>query len=452
MPLNLDSDGLRMLKYLLSVAPNVDPSTLKGFPTYSGVHAVLKLPLAGKTYGDSLDNQGMGNLAHWARDNGYPAITGFIISSETGRPGDGFFKFYGKDPIADLSWWLSEVMAAKTFAWPQLPVSARSVGEPQAPPTPIAPRQNARTVAELTSPDSRFFLKSEWGPISKIWPALSFSKRSVADFLNAEYDPARDFIVYAGTGNPERTKEAQFRKRLLSILIAEPGKTIPTEDLVPWKSWQDALAEHDKVWPHSFGVRSAWGIAGLPSAGDLTPHAYRSLGVRRNWGGVVEILGAERDALLPLAIEWVELPNRAVVEAASAGRDRLRDIKADPSLNAALTRMALLIQARIGGPRSVRREVPGRSLPLGTDLVPLLHKKWLEQGKRCALCDQPVRLDTEKKLLQCSPDRKDSKNPSYGDDNLQITHLACNFAKNDGTTEDFEEWLGIVSGESSSEA
>jgi len=109
--------------------------------------------------------------------------------------------------------------------------------------------------------------------------------------------------------------------------------------------------------------------------------------------------------------------------------------------------MALLIQARLGGPRSVRREVPGRTLPVGTDLVALLHKKWLEQNQRCALCDQLVRLDTEKKLLQCSPDRKDSKNPSYGDDNLQITHLACNLAKNDGTTEDFEEWLELVSGE-----
>jgi len=50
-----------------------------------------------------------------------------------------------------------------------------------------------------------------------------------------------------------------------------------------------------------------------------------------------------------------------------------------------------------------------------------------------------MRPDTTKKLLQVSPDRKDSKNPSYSDDNLQITHLACNLAKNDGSTEDFKE-------------
>ncbi len=56
-----------------------------------------------------------------------------------------------------------------------------------------------------------------------------------------------------------------------------------------------------------------------------------------------------------------------------------------------------------------------------------------------------MRLDTSKKLLQLSPDRIDSFNPSYGADNLQITHLACNLAKNDGSTEDFEEWLQLVS-------
>lgn len=447
MPFILSSDALRLLNYLKSVAPNVNPTALKGFPTYSEIHAVLRLTLEGINLGTSLDKQGMRELAHWTRDNGFPAITGFIISSETKRPGDGFFKFYGKDPDADLDWWLEEVKRAKEFQWPHVASCDAAPPQPQNQHNDL--RKNARTVAELAVPESRFFLKSEWGPLSDMWPALSFSKRSVADYLNAEYNPQRDYIVYAGTGNPERTKEAQYRKRLLSVLITEPGKIIPTEDLVPWESWQNALNEHDKIWPHSFGVKAAWSISGLPSANVLTPQAYRSLGVRRNWGGIVEILGSERDALLTLEIKWVELPNRDVVHAASSDRDQLRNIKADPSLNAALTRLAMLIQARLGGPRSVRRETPGRSLPVGTNLVTLLDRKWREQRGLCALCNQPVRLDTQKKLLQISPDRKDSKNPSYGDDNLQITHLACNLAKNDSTTEDFEEWLSIACGESS---
>jgi hypothetical protein len=50
-------------------------------------------------------------------------------------------------------------------------------------------------------------------------------------------------------------------------------------------------------------------------------------------------------------------------------------------------------------------------------------------------------------MLQCSPDRIDSNNPSYSGDNLQITHLACNLGKNDCTSEEFEEWLQLICGE-----
>jgi len=90
---------------------------------------------------------------------------------------------------------------------------------------------------------------------------------------------------------------------------------------------------------------------------------------------------------------------------------------------------------------------PGRHLPPGQDLITVLYDKLIEQNYLCALCGKLMRLDTQKKLLQISPDRKDSSSPSYGSDNLQITHLACNLAKNDCTTEDFEEWLQTISAE-----
>ena len=88
---------------------------------------------------------------------------------------------------------------------------------------------------------------------------------------------------------------------------------------------------------------------------------------------------------------------------------------------------------------------PSRSLPAGTNLTFLLQDKLEEQKNLCALCGKLMRLDSTKKLLQCSPDRIISTNPSYGADNLQIAHLACNLAKNDGSTEDFEEWLELIS-------
>jgi len=451
MPLTLDTEGANLLEYLVRIVPLVDPSNLDTFPTYSGVHAALGLQMAGRTWGDSLDRQGMGSLANWAKDAGYPSITGFIVDGERKQPADGYFKFYGKDPDADGAWWLSEVAKSKVFPWPQRAVATKIAShasdkrqEPGKYPSPL---RDARTVGDLASTDSRFFLKSEWGPISEGWPALSFSKRSVGDYLNKEYDPARDFIIYAGTSNPKRTENPLHRQHLLSILITEPGEPIPTEKLVPWDSWQDALKKHDKAWPYSFGVRAGWGLTELPRASDIVPGAYRSMGIRRNWGGVSEILGAERDALFPLRVEWVELPNREVVLATSATRDRIREIRENVSLGSALARLETLIRGRLGPGRSVWQQTPSRSLPTGTHLTFLLHDKLEEQKNLCALCGKVMRLDTTKKLLQCSPDRIVSTNPSYGADNLQLTHLACNLAKNDGSTGDFEEWLELISGD-----
>ena len=71
----------------------------------------------GRTWGDSLDRQGMGEVAGWAANLGLPAITGFIVSSERRQPADGFFRFYQKDPDLDGRWWLEELTKAKTFDW-----------------------------------------------------------------------------------------------------------------------------------------------------------------------------------------------------------------------------------------------------------------------------------------------------------------------------------------------
>ncbi len=452
MPISLDANGGRLLQYLLTTIRSVDPSTLRGFTTYSEAHHALGLAMQGRTWGDSLDRQGMGNVAGWAKDHGYPAITGFIINGETKRPANGFFSFYDRDPDADLAWWLAEVASSKSFNWPVVS------SEPSEPQGKISKPENkfkerdlkgARLVSDIAFEDSRFFLKSEWGPISDYWPALSFSKRSVGDDLNQDYNPAKDFIVYAGTSNPSRTTVPEFRQAILSLLIVEPGELIPTEKLVPWENWQKLLEEHNKNWPFSFGVRAGWNFTGFPSAKELTPSAYRALGVRSNWGGVSEIVGDERQALFSRSIEWVELPNREVVTKTSGTRDMIRDLKENPNLNSAITRMQGLIQGRLGPERQVRMTKPERRIPVGTDLIRLLYEKLDEQRNLCALCGKLMLLDTTKKLLQVSPDRKDSSNPSYGADNLQITHLACNLAKNDGTTEDFEDWLQIILDEDS---
>jgi hypothetical protein len=446
MPTALDNDGRRLLQLLIQMAPNIDVPNVGGFLTYLDAHKILGLQLIGRTYGDSLDNQGMGNVAGWAKSNGYPAITSLIISENPPMPAKGFFTYYGKDPMLDINWWLSEAAASKAFDWSKVVNPEGGVAPIQQPPNPAPDLKGAKLVSDIASKDSRFFLKSEWGPISDYWPAMSFGKSTVGDYVNQTYNPDKDFIVYAGTSNPERTQAAENRSALLSLLKVEIGQPIPTEQLVPWESWQNALKEFNKNWPLSFGVTAGWNLKNRPSAREMTPDAYRALGIRSNWGGVVEISGVERDALFSQQIEWVELPSADALKKAAGQQNRVRKMRDNPALNAAAVRLQELIKGRLGGPQSVRVTRPGRNIPAGMDLSAVIHDKIIEQNYLCALCGREMRLDTVKKMLQISPDRKDSSNPSYGPENLQITHLACNLAKNDASTEDFEEWLQLVSG------
>jgi hypothetical protein len=46
-------------------------------------------------------------------------------------------------------------------------------------------------------------IASEFGPAGKHWPALSFSSHKVATDFRSMYRPGTDFVIYAGTGDPE---------------------------------------------------------------------------------------------------------------------------------------------------------------------------------------------------------------------------------------------------------
>ncbi len=63
-------------------------------------------------------------------------------------------------------------------------------------------------LSEVIGKGGRIWAKSEWGPASEDWPAVSFSKRTVGDFLRQEFRPGRDAIVYIGTSNPGNNGEA----------------------------------------------------------------------------------------------------------------------------------------------------------------------------------------------------------------------------------------------------
>ncbi len=151
-------------------------------------------------------------------------------------------------------------------------------------------------ISGLATSDSRFFLKSEWEPVTNDWPAVSFTKYAVGRKLRERYRPAMDFIVYTGTSNPETTKEPRHRQRFISVARIDPGQIVETRDLVPPEVWGAAQAEHGDRWQFSFPVLAAWDIPELPWASEVAPVAYSALGLIENRGGVVEVGDAERKA------------------------------------------------------------------------------------------------------------------------------------------------------------
>lgn len=90
-----------------------DPKT---FIRYKELHDVLNLKMAGNTYGISLSNQGLGDLAHVLKDNGYPPLTGLVVDTETMVPGGDFFRLYNRD-IDDYNWWLEVSKEAINYDW-----------------------------------------------------------------------------------------------------------------------------------------------------------------------------------------------------------------------------------------------------------------------------------------------------------------------------------------------
>ena len=91
---------------------------------------------------------------------------------------------------------------------------------------------------DLIKPDGKVFLKSEWAPASSYWPAVSYSKRTVGEFLRREFQPGRDAIIYVGTSNPLTTEDPQHRQRLLSVVSVEPNQALETRECIPQESWE----------------------------------------------------------------------------------------------------------------------------------------------------------------------------------------------------------------------
>jgi hypothetical protein len=440
----LDAQAAALLRLLISLFPGVDANDPRTFTSYKAVHTALGLAFNGPTYGQSLNSQGMGLLAEWANERGYPAITGLITTESEHRPEKGFFKYYGKDEVSDIPWWLGEVAKAKVFDWAAtldgLPGNLGSPGSRSTAPGAQTAVRSAATlrVRDIAQLDCKFFLKSEWGPLSDFWPVVAFSPISLKSKIQRQYRSSSDFIVYTGTQGKDTSDEAH-RGRLLCLVRIDKTNTYDTAKVIPPASWAWANENHPGKWPYAFKVLQGWSIVDLPRSADLIPEAYSRIGQYPYKGNVLEIVGAERLALLDLAATPIELSNVSTTH----GTISLNELLKDKILNEEAVRIAGLVNSRVTASGSIfQGKHPDRSAPLNfvLQVAELLKASPLT----CALCGGLMYLKPANKLLQPSPDRIDSKVGDYGPANFQLVHLACNLGKNNATEAQFDEWLQIV--------
>lgn len=443
MPEELDSPGAALLKLLVSLLPDVDPNDPRTFTTYKDVHNRLGLQMAGPTYGTSLNVQGMGSMAEWANARGFPAITGLITTESENLPEKGFFKYYGRDEVTGIPWWLGEITKSKAFDW-AVAIQAKTDTATTATQasTGTVPGATSKSAARLfirdiAQPDSKFFLKSEYGPLSDFWPVVAFSPLPLKSKIQRQYRSASDFIVYTGTQGDET--EEPYRGRLLSLVRIDKTKTYDTGKVIPSESWTWANEHYPGKWPYAFKVLEGWSIVGPSRSSEVIPDAYPHIGQYPFKGNVLEIENADRLAILDLEIVPLKLTNVSTAD----GTVDLNDLLKDKALNEEAVRIAALVNSRVTASGAVfQGKRPDREAPV--DFLLQVARLLKATPLTCALCGGLMYLKPANKLLQPSPDRIDSKLGDYGPANFQLAHLACNLGKNNATEAQFHDWLEIA--------
>jgi predicted HNH restriction endonuclease len=112
----LDAQGKRLLNLLVDHLPKVRPGVPQTYMGYKEAHDRLDLALKGNTYGESLQRQGLNNLAEWSANEGFPAITGLIVNAESYQPGPGYFKLFNR-VADDFPWWENEIRRTLKHDW-----------------------------------------------------------------------------------------------------------------------------------------------------------------------------------------------------------------------------------------------------------------------------------------------------------------------------------------------
>jgi hypothetical protein len=421
MPIELTHDAKALLSVLVKVLRTADPQDPRSFIIYSEALLRLNVPYIGGHAGRILQERGLDALAEWARANSAPAITGLVVRDSERDPGSGYFRFYGKREPNDITWWIDEIRKAKAFDWsPYL----GALGNAKPSKTPGPPKSPLPlTVSSIAQPDSRFFLKSEYGPLSQDWPVVAFTSRSLGQKLQADFRPEADFIVYTGIAG-KTTPDPSHRGRLLSLVRIDTASIHTTSDLIADHRLEWAHDEYPGQWENCFRAVRGWNFVPFPSSRDTLPSSYPLMGQYPYRGGVLEITGGDREFLLGLRLTPLTLRE-------SQGDSSPQEL----DLLAEARRITDLIFARVSiSGEPIQRTAPERSAP--EDLESNIHALLQAKPLLCYLCGGTMKIKPKNRLLQPSPDRVDSNLGSYGPDNLRLAHLACNLGKNASSVAD----------------
>jgi hypothetical protein len=290
-----------------------------------------------------------------------------------------------------------------------------------------------RTIGDLLTAKSRVFLKSEYGPVSQLWPAVSFSHEGYARELGEEFKAEEDLVLFAGTQNKKITP-SKFRERLLCVSRIRPGLPVDSGLLVDARTLASFQDGDTNKFGFSLPVVKAWELPSLPSARQYVGAKYGVIGQGNNRRSYLVLSREEIDKLRQIAISRIWLSSVPIDELNIA--DESNDL--EKQLNRVLAR--LVARAQQGG-STLKRCAPIRIVSLSKDD---LRGLWKQQGGKCKLCSGKIPLDSHNFLLQMSADRIDSDNINYDLTNTQLVHLGCNLGKNSANESDFSEWLILL--------
>jgi hypothetical protein len=132
-------------------------------------------------------------------------------------------------------------------------------------------------LGDLLCVGSQVFFKSEYGPVSNEWPAVSFTDERYARQLAESFNSKEDWVLFAGTDNPELTLP-EFRKKLLCVVRIRSGAPVDSGVLVDPGRLNYFQQGDPNKFAYSLQATEAWKLATLPAAREFLHEKYGVIG------------------------------------------------------------------------------------------------------------------------------------------------------------------------------